>query len=347
MPSIRLSRSGGSRSSGRCSASAPRRGLRTAPMSAGTAGLFSRKTPGTREPWTARRTRGRTSLSARSGRARRGGFRRRSGPGTWAASSSTSSRRWRPSERSERGGSPSASPWRISSPNDARRSAMGRRPRPRAPSPRPSAPATARTSAWTPRRRRAAEGRSVDFKRVSGPDPATDPAEYDDDYRAMLTAEEEALRARTALMQRDAELARARARERELAAALDLARRGRDDPRGRGRRRRRRRKTKRRGRLFPPRPRRLSPRPRRRRRPPNSTRSANSTCARSPRARRLRFASCRWRRGARWLDAARSLPPPRSTRRCGRRDPIGFTTTASIPGGRTRVSSSTSRTCRR
>ena len=69
-------------------------------------------------------------------------------------------------------------------------------------------------------------GRSVDFKRVSGPDPATDPAEYDDDYRAMLTAEEEALRARTALMQRDAELARARARERELAAALDLARRG-------------------------------------------------------------------------------------------------------------------------
>ena len=157
MPSIRLSRSGGSRSSGRCSASAPRRGLRTAPMSAGTAGLFSRKTPGTREPWTARRTRGRTCLSARSGRARRGGFRRRSGPGTWAASSSTSSRRWRPSERSERGGSPSASPWRISSPNDARRSAMARRPRPRAPSPRPSAPATARTSAWTPRRRRAAE----------------------------------------------------------------------------------------------------------------------------------------------------------------------------------------------
>ena len=69
-------------------------------------------------------------------------------------------------------------------------------------------------------------GRSVDFKRVSGPDPATDPAEYDEDYAAMLTAEEEALRARTALMQRDAELARARARERELAAALDLARRG-------------------------------------------------------------------------------------------------------------------------
>ena len=69
-------------------------------------------------------------------------------------------------------------------------------------------------------------GRSVDFKHVSGSQPATDPAEYDDDYAAMLTAEEEALRARTALMQRDAELARARARERELAAALDLARRG-------------------------------------------------------------------------------------------------------------------------
>ena len=74
----------------------------------------------------------------------------------------------------------------------ARRSAMARRPRPGL---RRLSPVSARDGEDVPRAAPAARGggRSVDFKRVSGPDPATDPAEYDDDCRAMLTAEEEAL----------------------------------------------------------------------------------------------------------------------------------------------------------
>jgi len=68
-------------------------------------------------------------------------------------------------------------------------------------------------------------GRSVAFKATSG----YNPADYDADYASMLTAEEEALRARTALMQREAELTAARAKERELMAALEQAKHGTDD----------------------------------------------------------------------------------------------------------------------
>ena len=68
-------------------------------------------------------------------------------------------------------------------------------------------------------------GRSVAFKATSG----YNAADYDADYSAMLTAEEEALRARTALMQREAELTAARAKERELMAALEQAKHGTDD----------------------------------------------------------------------------------------------------------------------
>ena len=288
-------------------------------MGAGTAGLFRRKTPGTREPGTARRERARTSLSARSGRARRGGFRRRSGPGTWAASSSTSSRRWRPS-----GAAISVGGGARRHGGSARKTTRGARRWRAVP-----APGLRRLARQRPRRRdvrvdaapAARGGRSV-ISSASRDRPGDRPREYDG-VAAMLTAEEEALRARTALMQRDAELARARApgsassRRRWIwrggggartggdTLAAQLAR-GEDDP---GRR----------GVSSPSAGGSLAPK--RRRRSPNSTRSV-STSAHSPQTRRLRFASCRWRRGARWLDAA-STPPPRSTRRCVRRGPIG------------------------
>jgi len=161
----------------------------------------------------------------RSGPARPGASRRRSGPGTSAASSSTSSPRWRRSGRSAPGGKPSGTPWRRQLAKRRAELSEG------APSPPPgsvASPISVRNGEdIDPDAGPAVKenGRSVAFKATSG----YNTADYDADYSAMLTAEEEALRARTALMQREAELTAARAKQRELMAALEQAKHGTDD----------------------------------------------------------------------------------------------------------------------
>ena len=143
-------------------------------------------------------------------------------------------------------------------------------------------------------------GRSVVSSASRGPTRRPTPRNTTKITPPMLTAEEEALRARTALMQRDAERSRARAPSASSRRRCDLARHRGRGANGRGHSWRRhswRRRTRRRSRWrtpsaprFPPRRRDPSP-PRRRRRSPNSTRSVFSTSAHSPQTRRGRRGS--------------------------------------------------------